>query len=69
MTDLEQKIYDNLKNREPRSVTSHKIAHFLKLHLKYGTKAKQIVGMTIGRMVKKGIDVNYKAIKWRLRRR
>lgn len=58
MTELEQKIYDYTKDRNP--LTSHQISHGLKLNRKYGTKGKQIVGMTIGRMLKKGIKVKHK---------
>jgi len=63
MTELEQMIVDYLKPKRSRSVTSHQISHGLNLNNRYGARGKQIVGMTIGRMRKKGIEANYGALK------
>lgn len=58
MTELEQKIYDCCQSNS--NLTAHQISHRLKLNGIYGTKGKQIVGMTIARMRKKGITVSYR---------
>lgn len=58
MTDLEQKIFDLVKKSNGK-LSAHQIGHQLKLNREYGSRTKQVVGMAIGRMVKKGIPIQY----------
>lgn len=63
MTELEGKIVEYLKNKSPRSVTSHRMSNSIGDRSKYGPRGKQIIGMAVGRMKKKGIGANYGAMK------
>lgn len=64
LTPMEQSIYEYLGLYKLRNkISSHQIAHFNGYHAQYGTKAKQIVGMAIGRMKKKGIQMHYECLK------
>lgn len=56
LTELEQSILNFTENKKP--MTSFEIARGLHLNRLYGPKAKQIVGMTIGKMRKKNIHIN-----------
>lgn len=63
MTELESEIVEFLRNRRPRSTTSHVVSRNVGKKNRYGPNGKQIIGMTIGRMRKKGIEANYGAMK------
>ena len=63
MTELEEEIVEYLKGRPSRSTTAHQMSHFVGQKRHYGPKGKQIVGMAVGRMRKKGIDFNWGAMK------
>ncbi len=63
MTKLEQEIVDFLDGRKSRTVTAHTMSHHVGRKRHYGPKGKQIVGMAVGRMRKKGIDFNWGAMK------
>lgn len=56
LTELEQSILNFTESEQP--MTSFEIARGLHLNRLYGPKAKQIVGMTIGKMRKKNIHIN-----------
>lgn len=64
MTKLEESIANVLKGKASRSMTSFDIHRALRQYgIVYGPRGKQIVGMAIGRMRRKGVEANYSAWK------
>ncbi len=63
MTELEIEIVEFLKGKRPRSITAHNMSRHVGKKRHYGPNGKQIVGMAVGRMRKKGIEANYAAMK------
>lgn len=64
LTKLEAAIIEVLAPKKEHSTTAHMLKPSLRKYgFSYGPEGKQVIGMAIGRMKKKGISANYAALK------
>ncbi len=63
MTELESEIVEFLRNKRSDSITAYHMSFHVGKKKHYGPNGKQIIGMAVGRMRKKGIEANYVAMK------